>query len=103
LQIKYGEESIRLGREYALNKTAHYDLAGVYAFLGDKVKAYQYLEELNKVSVYPLGGMTYAKFDVLFDSMRNEERFQKVFSNVEAKYQAEHERVKKWLEEKGML
>jgi hypothetical protein len=55
------------------------------------------------VSVYPLGGMTYAKFDVLFDSMRNEERFQKVFSNVEAKYQAEHERVKKWLEEKGML
>ena len=102
LQIKYGEESIHLGREYALNKTAHFDLAGVYAFLGDKAKAYQYLEELNK-TVYPLGGISYLKYDILFDHIRNEERFQKTLNNVEAKYQAEHERVRKWLEENKML
>jgi TolB-like protein len=103
MQIKYGEESIHLGREYALNRTAHYDLAGVYAFLEDTVKAYQYLEELNKTRVYPLGGISYLRYDKLFDNIRNEERFQKTLNNIEAKYRIEHELAKKWLEEQGML
>jgi TolB-like protein len=102
-QIKYGKESIKLGREYANNKYAHYDLAGVYAFLGDKVKAYQYLDEVNKKHNYPLWWISLVKHDPLFDSIREEERFQKILQNMEAKYQAEHERVRKWLEEQGML
>jgi len=44
-----------------------------------------------------------AKHDPLFNSIRNEERFQKILQNMEAKYQAEHERVRKWLVEQGML
>jgi molybdopterin converting factor small subunit len=43
------------------------------------------------------------KTDPLFNSIRNEPEFQQIVSDVEAKYQAEHERVKKWLEEQGML
>ena len=43
------------------------------------------------------------KADPLFASMRNEPEFQQIIRDVEAKYQAEHERVRKWLEEKGML
>ncbi len=43
------------------------------------------------------------KNDPLFDSIRNEPEFQKIVRDVEAKYQAEHERVRKWLEEQGML
>jgi hypothetical protein len=39
----------------------------------------------------------------MFDSIRSEERFQKILQNMESKYQAEHERVRKWLEEQGML
>jgi len=38
----------------------------------------------------------------LFDSIREEERFQKILLNMEAKYQAEHERVRKWLEEQDL-
>jgi len=102
-QIKYCEESIKLGRQYAQNKWAQYDLAGVYAFLGDKEKAYQYLDEINKKNFYPLWWVTLFKHDPLFDSIRDEERFQKILQNVESKYQAEHERVGKWLEEQGML
>lgn len=41
------------------------------------------------------------KHDPLFDSIRDEDRFQKISQNVEAKYQAEHERVRKWLEEQN--
>lgn len=43
------------------------------------------------------------RFDTLFESIRSEERFQKIVQNIEAKYQASHELVGKWLEEQGML
>ncbi len=101
-QIKYGTESIKLGRDIASWMAAHYDLAGVYAFLGDKVKAYQYLDEFDKKNFYPLWWISMAKHDPLFDSIREEERFQKILLNMEAKYQAEHERVRKWLEEQDL-
>jgi TolB-like protein/Tfp pilus assembly protein PilF len=102
-QIKYDEESIKLGRDIAQSKVAYYDLAGTYAFLGDKTKAYQCLDEFDKMNFYQLWLISYAKHDPLFGSIRNEERFQKILQNMEAKYQAEHERVKKWIKEQGML
>jgi len=43
------------------------------------------------------------RHDPLLDSLRGEERFQQIVSELEAKYQAEHERVRKWLEENNML
>jgi molybdopterin converting factor small subunit len=41
--------------------------------------------------------------DPHFDSIRDEPEFQQIVSDIEAKYQAEHERVRKWLEENDML
>jgi hypothetical protein len=41
--------------------------------------------------------------DPLFNSIRNEPEFQQIVRDIEAKYQAEHERVRKWLEESGQL
>jgi TolB-like protein len=102
-QINYGTESIKLGRDIASTKAAQYNLAGTYAFLGDKTMAYQYLDEFNTMNFYPKWWIVYFKYDLLFDSIRNEERFQKIQQNIEAKYMAEHERVRKWLEEQGML
>jgi len=101
-QIKYDEEIIKLGRELA-QWNAYYDLAATYVFLDDKVKAYQYLDEYNKMGSFSLSMINYLKNDPLLNRIRNEERFQKILQNMEAKYQAEHERVKKWLEEQGML
>ena len=102
-QIKYSEESIKLNRFYAQQKHAHYDLADTYAFLGDKEKAYKNLDELNTMNFFGLMLYSFVKNDPLFASIRNEERFQKILQNMEAKNQAEHERVRKWLEEQGML
>jgi TolB-like protein/Flp pilus assembly protein TadD len=102
-QIKYGEESIRLGRYIAKRKSAQYDLAGTYAFIGNKTKAYQNLDEFSSENFYPLWWLSIAKNDPLFDSIRKEERFQIILQNMESKYQAEHERVRKWLDEQGML
>ncbi len=102
-QIRYSEESIKLSRDIGQKKSAQYDLAGTYAFLGDKVKAYKYLDEVAQKNTFPLWLVTFAKHDVLFESIRNEERFQKILQTIESKYQAEHERVRKWLEEQGMI
>ena len=50
-----------------------------------------------------LGRPTLVKTDPLFDSIRGEPEFQQIVPDVEAKYQAEHERVRQWLEENDML
>jgi TolB-like protein len=102
-QLKYGLQSIKLGRSYSSTVPQYYDLAAAYAFLGDTTKAYQYLDEFNTLNFYPSWLISLIKNDPLFDSIRQEERFQKILQNMEAKYQAEHERVRIWLEEQGML
>jgi TolB-like protein len=102
-QKRICEESIRMGRWYSINFTANYDLAGVYAFMGDRDKAYENLRVLARIPVYPLWWVGIIKEDPLFDSIRAEPEFQQIVRDVEAKYQAEHDRVAKWLEEQGML
>ena len=71
--------------------------------MGKKEKAYEHLRVVDKVNAYPLWFVTQIKTDSLFNNIRNEPEFQKIVSHVESKYQAEHERVRKWLEEKGKL
>ena len=80
-QIKNDEESIKLGRDIEQWKAAYYDIAATYAFLGDKVKAYKYLDEFNTLNFYPLWWIILAKHDRLFASISNEERFQKILQN----------------------
>ena len=98
-QIKYGEESLRLDRDNAY--AVKYDLAAAYAFSGDKEKAYKLLEEFSNGKGFTLWWLSMMRFDTLFESIRNEERFQKIVRNMEAKYQSGHELIGKWLEEQG--
>ena len=98
---RISEESIKKGRRYGGG--AYYDLAGMYAFLGEKEKAYQNLREWASSPIIPFWWIILIKDDPMFDSIRNEPEFQQILRDVEAKYQAEHDRVGKWLEEQGML
>ena len=102
-QIKYCEESIKLNRFYSQTKDAQYDMAATYAFLGNKKKAYEYLDEFNSSDFYTLGIISFVKNDPMFTDIRNEERFKKIIQNMESKNRAEHERVRKWEEEEGRL
>ncbi len=101
-QIKYCNKAIELKRSYGRNQDAFYDLAGVYAFRGEKDKAYKNLRIFNQILRMPLWAVTLINTDPLFNSIRNEPEFQQIAKDIEAKYQAEHERVRKWLEEQGM-
>jgi tetratricopeptide (TPR) repeat protein len=102
-QIDNCNRSIELGRSYAQKLFAYYDLAGIYAFLGDKEKAYENLRIFNQRKIIHSWLLHYVKNDPLFDSLRDEPEFQQIVRDVEAKYQAEHERVMQWLEENELL
>ncbi len=102
-QIKYCNKSIELKRSWGQKLYSYYDLAGVYAFRGEKDKAYKNFRIFNQMQKIPKWMSTYIKIDPLFNSIRNEPEFQKIAKDIEAKYQAEHERVRKWLEEQGTL
>jgi hypothetical protein len=86
-----------------LRKNPYYDLAGVYAFRGEKDKAYKNLKIFNQRKTECLWMVMLIKTDPLFNNIRDEPEFQQIVRDVEAKYQAEHERVRKWLEENNML
>ena len=102
-QIEQDLNIIKAARLGSSMKTAHYDLAATYAMIGEKDKAYFYLDEFNKKNSFPLWWVNLIKQDPLFDNIRNETRFQKIIKDVEAKYQAEHDRVEKWLKEQEIL
>jgi hypothetical protein len=103
-QIKICQESIKMGRSYSTGLATYYDLAGVYAFKGEKEKSYQNLQRMGfNTCSPPSWWIILFKEDPLFNSIRNEPEIQQIVSDVEAKYQAEHDRVKKWMEEQGML
>jgi tetratricopeptide (TPR) repeat protein len=101
-EIKYCNRMIELKRlGYGLY--AYYDLAGVYAFRGENEKAYKNLGLFNQAQHIPSWMAMLIKTDPLFNSIRNEPEFQQITKDIEAKYQAEYERVRKWLEENNML
>ena len=102
-QINYCNRMIELGRLFAQSLFPYYDLAGVYAFRGEKDKAYKNLRIFNQRKTECLWMVMLIKTDPLFNSIRNEPEFQQIIRDVEAKYQAEHERVRKWLEGQRML
>jgi tetratricopeptide (TPR) repeat protein len=99
--INYYNRLDELGR--GENIFSYYDLAGMSAFWGDKDKAYEHLKIYNRKKVFGLWEVFYIKNDPLFNSIRDEPEFQQIVSEIEAKYQAEHERVRKWLEDQGLL
>ena len=97
------DEMLELGRHPFQDFVTFHSLAAIYTFLGDKDKAFEYLRLFNQRQRMPLYMIKEIKNNPLFDSIRDEPEFQQIVRDVEAKYQAEHERVRLWLEEQGML
>ncbi|WP_297099431.1 helix-turn-helix domain-containing protein [uncultured Draconibacterium sp.] len=101
LQEKSCLEAIESGRYYS--NFLLYDLAGVYAFNGEKQKAYSWLNKFNELDKMPGWMVELIKTDPLFETIRKEPNFKEIVAEVETKYKAEHERVKVWLENNHIL
>ena len=102
-QIESSSGMINLNRPWAQYYFPYYDLAGVYAFRGDKETAYENLNAFNQIEEVPYWMDVLIKRDPLFDNIRQEPEFKQIVRDVEAKYKASHERVRQWLEENEML
>jgi tetratricopeptide (TPR) repeat protein len=98
--IEYYNELSLLGRK---SNSENYNLASIYAFRGEKDRAYENLRKFNEMERIPLWWLNLIRIDPLFDSIRDEPEFQQIVRDLEAKYQAVHERVRQWLEENDML
>ena len=97
-QIKYYEEMIKLNR-LSRETWVYHDVAAVYAFRGQNDEALKSLEIRNEWDVFVLQSIMQINNDPLFNNIRDEPEFQQIVKDIEAKYQAEHERIRKWLEE----
>ena len=102
-QLDFSTREIKLGRPQATEKYTYYDLACVYAFRGETEKALENLRLYNQKQIegFPIASMI--RWDPLLNNIRSEPEFQQILRDVETKYQAEHERVRLWIEENGML
>ena len=96
-------EAETTGSYYFISGQGQYDLAGVYAATGQKTKSLDYLRMVNQIETYPAWGYHLIKIDPILDSIRDDPEFQQILHDIEAKYQAEHERIRQWLEENDML
>ena len=89
--------------EMEQNLRLYYLLSGIYAIKGEKDKAIDNLKIFNQKQKVSLMWLFYVKNDPSFDSIRDEPEFQQIVKEIEVKYEAEHERVRKWLENHEML
>jgi TolB-like protein/tetratricopeptide (TPR) repeat protein len=99
-QINYCNKMIDLGRG---KFRGYYDLTAAYASMGEKGKALIALKIFNQKCYAHSWFHSAIKHDPEFNSIRNEPEFQRIARDMDAKYKAEHDRVKKCLEEQGML
>ena len=99
-QINYCIESISSENDYGQGP-ARYDLAGVYAFLGDKEEAYKWLREYAKLGFVD-GTHESIKFDPLFDNLRNEDEFKEIVKRANDKAAEARAEINR-LEEQGKL
>jgi len=101
--LRIHNEMVELDRIYLADYITFYMIASMNAFLGDKDKAYENLRLMNQRPRMPKWMIKDLNHDPLFESIRDEPEFQQIVRDVEAKYQAEHERVRQWLEENDLL
>jgi class 3 adenylate cyclase/TolB-like protein len=82
--------------------SAEYDMAGVYAFMGDKKTAYEILNAWAQMTHWPWGSPYLIKVDPLFDNLRNDKEFKEIVQKALDEKNKLREKIKK-LEDAGEL
>lgn len=80
---------------------SYLELGCVYALLNEKQKAIENLRMLKRRKINPIWLLIYLNNSPLLETVRDEPEFKEIVSDVEKKYQAEHERIKNLLASKN--
>jgi len=81
LSNNYLLKSIQLGRMLSSGGAAQYDIAGNYALLGNKEKAYEWLDKFDKFG-WRWASIHFMEVDPLFDNLRSDAKFQTLLKRV---------------------
>jgi TolB-like protein/Tfp pilus assembly protein PilF len=96
-QIRESEDQIQKGIPTAQLFYAQFDLAGCYSFLGDKEKAYYYLNQISKEGYVSPWMLEFIKHsDPLLEPIRKEERFKRLAANMQQRSDSVQLQVKAW-------
>ena len=98
--IEACENSIRSGGLYGKSLAA-YDLAGIYAFFGEKKEAYNWLRKYEKDG-FIWGYHQYILIDPLFENLRGDPEFKAIVKKAQEKKAAIRARMQE-MEERGEL
>jgi len=96
-QIEMLLETIHLKKSFALQGFAHCELASVYAYLGDKDKAYEYLLEME-IGTFEGWAVEFIQIFYPFESLWEDEEFKEIIQRQEknaADIRAEIDRLDK--------
>lgn len=104
LQIELGEEIIRQKRAHAEFGHSHIDMVKVFAFTGNFEKAFEYLNDLaeNKNTI-PTWMIAMINLCPMIEPIQDSPEYKEIMQKMEIKYQTEHKRVRRWLEETGRM
>lgn len=102
-QIHFNQKESELGRLKDQLLYNYLALAAIQAFRGEKEKALENLKIFSAKKSMPIFDPAYIEHEPFFDKVKDDPEFQAIFQEIEAKYQACHERVGQWLEENDLL
>ena len=98
-EIALCESEHKLNRPHARGLYTYFDLAAINAIKGEKEKAIENLKKFNQRNMMTSFVVASIKYDPMYDNLREEPEFQQIVREIEAKYEAEHERVGQWMED----
>jgi hypothetical protein len=88
---------------YANSRVTNYWLAACYTAYGQTEEVLENLRIATRQERLPLQMVNDLISHPIYDKVRSDPGFRQIVREVEAKYQAEHERVRKFLEENDIL
>ena len=96
-QIDLYNQHIELSRMGYIN--TYYDMAGIYAFLGDFEKAYYWLDRFEKENGWIKYGTleSFIHYDFQFDNIRSDQRFKDITIRGAKKLDSIRTRVREYL------
>ncbi|QIA07752.1 helix-turn-helix domain-containing protein [Draconibacterium halophilum] len=82
---------------------SNFSLAFYYSFKGDTDKAIDYLKAFTQQDNFHYWTILFTPIDPLMDNLKQHPQYNKVFCEIEDKFNANHKRIEKSLQEKGLL
>jgi tetratricopeptide (TPR) repeat protein len=101
--IKIMEDEIKLNARNAQELHSYFFLASTWSALGQPEKALEYLKLMLKFESCPQRIVIWLDNFPMFDNIRQNPEFKKVFNELEAKYQKTHLQVGELLKEQGII